>query len=228
MSVSASVVVVAAGNSTRMGGTNKQFLCLKRKPILAYTLEVFDSLPEIQEIIVVTRKEDIVAVKALAEKYRIQKIKNILPGGRTRQESVVCGLKAVQEERVLIHDGARPFVTKEEVKRVLDALMDSDAALPVVAVKDTVKRINPKGRVLKTLKREELIAAQTPQGFRTAVIRAAHQKAKQDGIEGTDDASVAEYAGVPVQTVAGSYENIKITTPEDLTLAKAVLKGREE
>ena len=225
----ASVLVVAAGNSSRMGEKgNKQFLCLKDKPVLAYTLAVFEGLEEVSEIIVATRTEDIPAVKALAENYAISKLKAVVSGGKTRQESVFLGLKAVNEEYVLIHDGARPFVTEEEIKAVLEALSDYDAALPGVPVKDTIKRVDENGEAVETLQREELMAVQTPQGFRTKVIFDAHKKVSDDGVAVTDDASVAEYMGIPVKVVKGSYQNIKITTPEDLVLAQAILSERQE
>ncbi|MEE1014013.1 MAG: 2-C-methyl-D-erythritol 4-phosphate cytidylyltransferase [Clostridia bacterium] len=224
---SASLVVVAAGNSSRMGSAgNKQFLLLEGQPILAHTLQAFDFLPEISEIIVVTREEDILLVNDLVRDYDIRKVKAVIPGGTTRQESVVCGLHEVHEGRVLIHDGARPFVTEEEIYRVLDALDDYDAAIPGVPVKDTVKRVNSQGEVAETLHREELIAVLTPQGFVTERILAAHTRAKADGVVVTDDASVAEYAGIPVKLVPGTYQNIKITTPEDMVLAEAILGAR--
>lgn len=224
---SASLVVVAAGNSSRMGNTgNKQFLMLEGQPVLAHTLQAFDFLPEISEIIVVTREEDILLVNDLVKDYGIRKVKAVIPGGTTRQESVVCGIREAHESMVLIHDGARPFVTEEEIYRVLDALDDYAAVIPGVPVKDTVKRVNPQSEVTETLQREELMAVQTPQGFVTEQILAAHQKAKEDRISVTDDASVAEYAGIRVKIVPGSYENIKITTPEDIILAEAILGER--
>ena len=224
---SASLVVVAAGNSSRMGNAgNKQFLMLEGQPVLAHTLQAFDFLPEISEIIVVTREEDILLVNDLVRDYGVRKVKAVILGGETRQESVVCGLHEVHESMVLIHDGARPFVTEEEIYRVLDALDDYDAVIPGVPVKDTVKRVNSQGEVVETLHREELMAVQTPQGFVTERILAAHAQAKTDSIAVTDDASVAEYAGIPVKLVPGSYQNIKITTPQDVILAEAILGER--
>ncbi len=229
MPISTSVLVVAAGNSSRMGeNVNKQFLCIKDKPIFAYTLAVFENLPEVSEMIVVTRSEDIPAVKALAERYGISKVKAVVSGGATRQESVFLGLQFVHEEYVLIHDGARPFVTEEEINAVLEALLSYNAALPGVPVKDTIKRVNAEEEAVETLQREALMAVQTPQGFRTRMIFDAHKKVRKEGIAVTDDASVAEYMGIPVKIVKGSYQNIKITTPDDIVLAQAILSERQE
>lgn len=227
MSIRATVLVVAAGNSSRMGeNVNKQFLCIKNKPVLAYTLEAFEVLEEVYEIVVVTRTEDIPAVKALAEEYGINKVTAVISGGKTRQESVYLGLQSVKEEHVLIHDGARPFVTDQEIKDVLEALVSYDAALPAVPLKDTIKRVNADYEAVETLQREALMAVQTPQGFRTKMIFDAHAKVREDGVAVTDDASIAEYMGIPVKIVKGSYQNIKITTPEDILLAEAILSER--
>ncbi|MBO5364318.1 MAG: 2-C-methyl-D-erythritol 4-phosphate cytidylyltransferase [Clostridia bacterium] len=223
--MSASVVIAAAGNSTRMGkNTNKQFLMFDRKPILAHTLLAFSALPEITEMIVVTRKDDILTVQDMIKDFSIPKVKAVLPGGTTRQESVFLGLKHVQEDRVLIHDGARPFVTGEEIRSLLLELNTCSAVALGVPVKDTVKRVSKDGLVTETLPREELWQIQTPQGFATAEILSAHQKAVMDGVLATDDCALAEYIDIPVRIVPGSYRNIKITTPEDLVLAEAFTK----
>ena len=221
----ASAVIAAAGNSTRMGGkTSKQFLLLDGMPVLAHTLLTFSALPEITEIIVVTRTEDILTVQDMVKEFSIPKIKAVLPGGDTRQESVFCGISHATEERVLIHDGARPFVTPEEIRSLLLALNSCPAAALGVPVKDTVKRVGTDGLVAETLPREELWQIQTPQGFVTSEILSAHKKATEDGVSVTDDCALAEYIGIPVRIVAGSYRNIKITTPEDIILAEAFTK----
>ncbi len=222
---SASAVIAAAGNSTRMGkNTNKQFLMFAGKPVLAHTLLTFSAMAEITEIIIVTRNEDILTVQDMVKDFSIPKIKAILPGGNTRQESVFAGLRHATEERVLIHDGARPFVTETEIRDLLKTLVIAPAVALGVPVKDTVKRVNQDGIVTETLPREELWQIQTPQGFVTSKILSAHQKAIEDGISVTDDCALAEYIGIPVRIVSGSYRNIKITTPEDIVLAEAFTK----
>ena len=220
---SVSVVIPAAGNSSRMGSSgNKQFLSLSGIPVLAHTLFAFTDIPAVKEIIIVTRKEDIPHVESIIKEYEIPKIKTIISGGSTRQESVFLGLQKVDCEKVLIHDGARPFVTKEEVCQVIDALETCPAAALGVPVKDTVKRITDQGIVAETLPREELVQIQTPQGFISKEILAAHEKAAKDNVDVTDDCALAEYISIPVLIVPGSYRNIKITTPEDILLAQAL------
>jgi len=223
---SVSVVVVAAGNSSRMGGINKQFLFFGETPVLVHTLRAFCTLPEIGEIIVVTRAEDCNAVASMLDTHAITKVKAIVPGGQSRQESVCLGLAHVGADKVLIHDGARPFVTKQEILDVIAALYECDAAVVGVPVKDTVKRVNPDGTVIETVPRNELMAVMTPQGFTTSVIQKAYQKANADGVALTDDTSAAEYAGVPVRVLLGSYQNIKITTPEDISHGEAICRER--
>ncbi len=221
-----SLVVVAAGNSSRMGGENKQFLLVDEKPVLAHTLLAFDYLSEITEIVVVTRERDILTVGDMVKEFGITKVKAIIPGGESRQESVCLGLNHVNEEKVLIHDGARPFVSEKTICDLLHALEGCDAAVPGVPVKDTVKRVNADSEIIETVERHDLYAAQTPQGFTTKMILSAHQKVQEDGVAVTDDASVAEYVGIPVKMVKGDYRNIKITTPDDILFAEAICAGR--
>lgn len=217
----ASALIAAAGNSTRMGGNNKQFLVFEGMPVLVHTLLTFSTMREIDEIVVVSREEDLQTVQNLVREFSISKIKKVIPGGATRQESVFRGLQHISNERVLIHDGARPFVTTEEILQLLDALNHCSAATLGVPVKDTVKRATKDGLVAETLPREELWQIQTPQGFVTSEILAAHEEAAAKGISVTDDCALAEYIGIPVKLVPGSYRNIKITTPEDIPLAEA-------
>ncbi len=222
----ASALIAAAGNSTRMGGNNKQFLIFEGMPVLAHTLLTFSAMPEITEVVIVTREDDILTVQDLVKEFSIPKVKAVIPGGDTRQESVFLGLRHVTNDRVLIHDGARPFVTQEEIRNLLDVLDSCPAAALGVPVKDTVKRITKDGLVAETLPRDELWQIQTPQGFVTSEILAAHEQAAKDGVLVTDDCALAEYIGIPVKIVTGSYRNIKITTPEDLPLAEAFSRKR--
>ncbi len=222
----ASALIAAAGNSTRMGGNNKQFLTFGGKPVLAHTLLTFSSIPEIAEIIIVTRKEDIPAVEALTKEFRIPKVTAIIPGGDTRQASVCAGLHHVTEPLVLIHDGARPFVKEAEIRALMDTLISYPAAALGVPAKDTIKRVSSDGLITETLPREELVQIQTPQGFVTETIISAHKTAVENGISATDDCALAECMNIPVKVVPGSYENIKITTPEDIPLAEAYVLNK--
>ena len=219
--LTASALIAAAGNSTRMGGNNKQFLTFHGKPVLAHTLLAFSSLPEITELVVVSRREDIPLTEKLVADFSIPKVKAIVPGGDTRQASVFAGLLHAKEDIVLIHDGARPFVEKVKIRELIEALDSCPAAALGVPVKDTIKRVAQNGLVTETLPREELWQIQTPQGFRTEEIIAAHRKAEEQNVSVTDDCALAEYIGIPVRIVPGSYRNIKITTPEDIPLAEA-------
>ncbi len=219
--ITAAALIPAAGNSTRMGGSNKQFLIFEGKPVLAHTLSTFSAMPEITEVVIVTRNEDIPVVENLVKEFSIPKVKAVVSGGDTRQASVFAGLLHITEDIVLIHDGARPFVKEEEIRQLLEILTSCPAAALGVPVKDTVKRVAQNGLVTETLPREELWQIQTPQGFRTKEILSAHQKAAEQGVSVTDDCALAEYIELPVRIVPGSYRNIKITTPEDIPLAEA-------
>ena len=216
------VIVVAAGSSSRMQGTNKQFLELGGIPVIIKTLMRFEKSPEIKNIILVVRDEDLFNMQLLTEKYQITKLTDIVCGGKTRQESVLKGFNRVSEddECVLIHDGARPLVDERIISDVAQALKKHSAVTCAVKVKDTVKQIDQNGKVVKTLDRDALVAVQTPQGVNVADYLTAVNKAGDVSIF-TDDTSLMEAAGFEVYTVEGSYKNIKITTPEDIEVARA-------
>ena len=218
------VIVVAAGSFVRMNGTNKQLACISGIPVIIRTLLAFQNSDCISNIILVVRPDDIFQLQLLTEKYGISKLSDIVCGGSTRQDSVLKGLARItDEESFLIHDGARPLVDSEIIRAVADGLDRHPAVTCAVKVKDTVKQIDENGRVLATLPRESLVAVQTPQGVKTAEYRLAVEKAG-DVSAFTDDMSVMEAAGYPVHTVAGSYKNLKITTPEDIAAAESYLK----
>ena len=219
------VIIVAAGNSTRMGGINKQFLKVGGIPVIIKTLLAFEKSRYISRIILVTRKEDIFSLQLLAEEYSISKLTDIVTGGENRQQSVLNGIERLEcdEEAVLIQDGARPFVTEEIIGNVAEALKSFSAVTCGVKVKDTVKKINPEGTVQKTLNREELFAVQTPQGVKTEAYKKAIADISDLSLF-TDDTSIMEAAGHTVKCVEGSYKNIKITTPEDIAIAESYLE----
>ena len=221
-------MIVSAGKGLRfMEGKKKQFHSLGGKPILAHTLAKFETCPLIRSILLVVGQEDMdYCLKEIIEQYKFQKISQIVPGGKRRQESVKNGIDALPKDAdvVTIHDGVRPFVTKAMIEDTIHSAERVGAVVLAMPVKDTIKVSNPDGTVLKTLDRESLWQIQTPQTFRVSVIKEAYYRAAEDGFVGTDDASLVERLGVKVHILPGSYTNIKITTPEDLFLANLFLK----
>lgn len=216
-------VVVAAGKGTRMGAAvGKQFLPIGDRPMLVRTLDVFQRMPEVESVIVVTGREDIPKVRSLAARFRLDKVVDVIAGGPERQQSVLHGLRALSEdvEWVLVHDAARPFVREAAIRRCLRKAAETGAAVLAVPVKDTIKVVDGHGTIQTTPDRQSLRAIQTPQAFRRADLLAAHRKAEAEGFVGTDDAMLMERAGIPVQVAEGDEDNIKITTPEDLQWAE--------
>ncbi|RNA66144.1 2-C-methyl-D-erythritol 4-phosphate cytidylyltransferase [Alteribacter keqinensis] len=224
------VIIPAAGQGKRMGaGHNKQFLLLHDKPLIVHTLTVFAQDTHCREVILVVNEQEIEDMSALIKTYGIQKTVRIVPGGRERQQSVFEGLKAVSsdEEIVLIHDGARPFIKVSDIQKLVRSAVQDGAAIIAVPVKDTVKQVE-QGEVTNTVDRSSLWAVQTPQAFRLSGILKAHKRAERDGFSGTDDASLVEWIGERVRVVEGDYQNIKLTTPEDMWFAEAIIKMRKE
>lgn len=224
------VIVVAAGSSTRMNGINKQTALLCGVPLIIRTLMQFEKCSKISNIILVVKPDELFSMQQLADGYSIKKLSDIVCGGESRQQSVKSGLERLPEnaETVLIHDGARPFVTDEIICSVISALSTHNAVTCAVKLKDTVKRVDENGNVLSTPDRNTLVAVQTPQGVNVSDYRAALESSVDLG-RFTDDMSVMEAAGHKPFTVPGSYENIKVTTPEDIALAEyLILKDEKE
>lgn len=224
----ADAVIVSAGKGHRfMEGKKKQFHFLGERPILAHTLDKFETCPLIRSVLLVVGKEDMdTCLKEVIEKYKFQKVSQIVPGGKRRQESVKNGIDALSKDAdiVAIHDGVRPFVTRAMIEDSIHAAARYGAVVLAMPVKDTIKMANPDGTILKTLDRESLWQIQTPQTFQVHVIKEAYYRAAEDAFLGTDDASLVERLGTKVRILPGSYTNIKITTPEDLLLATLYLK----
>ena len=217
-------IVPSAGSGRRLGGvTDKPFVMLKGKPILFYALKTLEDADFIDYVILVVSSRRLRAAERLVKKYRLSKVRAVIPGGKRRYDSVKNGLKEAGEaDFVVIHDGARPFVSQGLMRRVLSAARASGAALPAVPARQTLKSISKDFFVENTPERKYLWEAQTPQAFERRLIVEAYNKVKAP--HATDDASLAETLGHKVKIVKGSYRNIKITTPEDLELAKALLK----
>ena len=225
-------IVLAGGSGKRMGlEISKQFLKLNGKPIIAYTLEKFSDVDEIDDIILVTKPEYIdYCKKEIIDKYGIKKVSDIVCGGRERQESVFKGLQAVKDENsiVLIHDGVRPFVSKSHIFETIKGAYESGGCILGVRANDTIKICDDNNLVASTLDRNRLWYIQTPQTFKYSLIYNAHCDADKSGFFATDDSMIAEKSGIPVKVIEGSYDNIKLTTIEDITIAKAIIDSQKE
>jgi len=240
-------IIVAAGKGKRLAsdGIDKPFIKVNGRPMVSYSLSLFEEMTEISSIILVVSLERMADAAALVSCRGLSKVKKIVVGGASRQESVFNGLKALNltVQTILIHDAARPFISKDKVAQLI-VLGKTMATIPVLPVSDTLKEVkggcvenytrpchSPKnrngliiGRVLRTLDRRHFYAVQTPQVFPREVILTAYRQAKHFGTVGTDDAALAESAGFPVQIIEGERTNIKITYPEDLLYAGITLK----
>lgn len=218
------VIVTAAGSSRRMGGSNKLLLLLQGKPVLVHTLSYFEKHPLVTGVVVSAPGDQRDLYQQLLQEHGLSKVVAVVAGGAERQDSIRNALSVLScgpDEAVAIHDGARPCLSGDLLERLLEALDSSQGSLPMVAVKDTIKRVDDQGKVLQTLVRSELFAAQTPQLFRYAAIVEAHRRAHAEGYLGTDDCSLIEYYGGTIRAVEGDYRNLKVTTPEDLELVGA-------
>lgn len=221
-------VIAAAGNSSRMG-EDKLLLTLGEEPVLVHALRAFQEAAEISEIVVVTRQDLIVPVAQLCKDYGLAKVAKVVAGGETRTESVRLGILELTSdpELIAIHDGARPFVTGEIITQTVAAAKQYGSAAPAVPLNDTIKELDDTGLAVRTADREKLRAVQTPQIFQEGLIRAALQKALDDGAEITDDCAAVERLGMKVMLTQGSGENIKLTTPADLVTAQAIWEARQ-
>ncbi len=220
-------IVAAAGVGKRMGLTYpKQFLEVDGKPIFVKTLEVIEKNHRVTGIIVVTNKEYISEVEKMCRTFKITKVIDVVSGGKERQDSIYNALQLVPKNSIIgVQDGVRPFIEDRYVEDSYTKLMEEtelDGIVVGVPVKDTIKVVDSDGQIVKTPKRDLLFAAQTPQVFKGEILHRSYEKAEKQKFLGTDDSSLVEKAGGRVGILLGSYENIKITTPEDLTfLAKS-------
>ena len=220
-------IVVAGGTGDRMGGgLPKQFMELCGRPVIAYTLGVFEKCSEISEIVVVSHPEHIVFLESIVKENAFGKVTLILPGGRTRQESSLIGINGCPggTDIILIHDAVRPFVEDSVIKRVIDAAIETGAATASIDVTDTVVQI--KGdRIGSVPARNSLKRVQTPQGFKAKIVLSAHKAALEKGVfDATDDCTLVLALGMPVKIVEGSEKNIKLTTQRDIRLAEEFLQ----
>jgi len=225
-------IIPAGGAGIRMGQKiPKPYLSIASAPILVHTLRVFQESDLIDDIFLVVQEKD----KAYVEKdvihpYSLNKVRAIIPGGKERQDSIHHALPFLHSDHeiIVIHDGVRPLIDQDMLERTIDAAVKEGAVITGVPVKDTVKMINPSGKVDITLDREKLYLIQTPQAFRKEILARAYEMAYKEHFYGTDDASLVERLGIPVKVIRGSYENIKITTQEDLLLAEFFVQSRKK
>ena len=226
-------VIAAAGSGTRMGSAKaKQFLELAGRPLLAVTLGQFQKCNAIDAIVLVVSESDIgYCLTEIVDKFGFGKVAQVVAGGENRQDSIRKGIEAVGTtcKWVLIHDGARPFVTSDLIERVTAAARSSRAVITGLPVKDTVKEVDSGGRVLRSVERSRLWLIQTPQIFRREDIHLAHQTALVQGWESaTDDAFLIEKMGIPVTVIEGEEQNIKVTTPQDLQIARYLMSRKSQ
>lgn len=227
MPTGCSAVIVAAGSARRMEGIDKILTPLGELPVLVHTLYAFQDCPCFDEIIIVTREDILPEVSRLCKEYNMDKVRKVVIGGAERTHSVRNGLREVRPDAALIaiHDGARPLVTQEILEQTVRRAAETNAAAPAIPVTDTIKRAE-KNLCVETVDRSSLFAVQTPQIFEAGLIKAAVEKAIQDGEVLTDDCACVERLGMKVYLTQGSRENIKITTPFDLLLAGTILEAR--
>lgn len=226
-----SVIIAAAGNSTRYGtGKSKQFLILDNTPVLIKSIQAFEAIDDVKEIIVTARKQDFDIIEDFIAQYGVRKVKHIVEGGATRQDSIYAAVENVDEkvDLVAVHDGARPLIKRKVIESVIQKADEVDAAACAVPVKDTIKIIDSSGKIVTTPERDSLRAVQTPQIFKFSLYKEAIGKAVSDGKQYTDDCQLVESMGYPVYLVDGDYENIKITTPDDLLVAEKFLSERRK
>jgi 2-C-methyl-D-erythritol 4-phosphate cytidylyltransferase len=222
------VIIPAAGQGKRMGaGKNKLLLELNNIPVLIHTLKVFEEDELCEGIILAIHPQDEEEFILLLKKHNVKKVLDLVPGGKERQDSIYNALKTVKTEGIiLVHDAARPFILKDQIHRLLDTAQKTDAAIIGVPAKDTMKTV--RDNVVKaTVERSSLWVVQTPQAFRFSLLYRAYEQAAKDGFVGTDDSSLVERISHPVTMVEGDYDNLKLTTQEDLFFAQAILQKRQ-
>lgn len=221
-------IIAAAGQGRRMGaGSNKVLLTLAGIPLVVRTVRQLAACPQIEEIIIVSGPEEMGEMHSLVSAMGLTQKWQVVAGGSERQYSVANALAAVsgKAEIIVVHDGARPLADQTAIENVIAAAREYGAAVVAVPVKDTIKVADANGFVATTPDRKKLWAVQTPQAFQAAILRQAYAQALAEGFLGTDDASLVERLGMPVKMVTGSYRNLKITTPEDMVIAAALLEG---
>jgi len=225
-------IIAAAGRSERLGGKNKMFVPLLGRPILSYTIDIFEKCKSVDKIILVAVEKEIEKYKDLVKSFKFKKIASIIIGGKERQDSVFNGLKEIErlgakkEDIVIIHNGANPLVQEKEINGCIDTAKETNASVAAVPVKDTIKIVDRDLFAISTPDRKTLWAMQTPQVIKFGIAMRAFQKAFENKFYGTDDVQLIERIRHMVKIVHCSYENFKITTPEDVVFAERILEKR--
>lgn len=223
--MTAVAVIVAGGSGSRFGGdTPKQYLVLGGRPMLELTLSRFMAASSIRSIVVVVAADRVAALQAELPRH-FTKVQQVVAGGATRQDSMACGVMALAVEPdtiVAVHDAARPFIFPETIDACVTAARQHGAAIVALNARDTIKQIDTAHVITKTIPRETIWQAQTPQAFRCELLQRAIKHARETGVQGTDEAALVEALGVPVMVVPGHPWNIKVTTPDDMVLAEAI------
>lgn len=221
------VVIPAGGTGERFGSElPKQFVELQGKPLIVRTIEIFEKIEEIESIVIAVHSEWFTYTKELISKYKLQKVKDVVVGGKERQDSIYNALhsKYIEDsEIVLIHDAVRPFLSEKLVHKIIESAEENGAVVLGSTPKDPVKEINAKAQVVKTLQRNHLTITQTPQAFWTDIIVNAFEKAREVNYTGSDSSQLVEFNGFKVTVIEGEDQNIKITTPFDFKLAELIM-----
>ena len=226
--LSCAAVVLGAGSAQRMG-FDKMTAMLDGQPVLVRAINAFEQSPLIEEIVVVTKEERLEEVAELCKTYNLSKVSSVVMGGKTRTESALAGVMALKKDCRLtaIHDGARPFVSKQLIEDCIRRASIQYAAIPVVKSTDTLRAVDENGSLIGTYDRDRVVRVQTPQIFLSEIIKGALSDAVQKGMTFTDDASAVERMGIRIQAVEGDEENIKLTTPQDMLIAQGILERRK-
>jgi len=221
-------IITAAGSGMRMGGISKQLISLFDKEVICYSIEAFEECEDIDEIIIVAKVDEIKTIEEIVKKHFYKKVKKIIEGGPTRQESVSKGFFAINKksEYVAIHDGARPLITPTQISSLLKTAYKNGASCAAYKIVDTLKLADKNDSILKTVDRTDLWAVQTPQIFRCDIYNVSLALAKRDEISVTDDCSLVEHAKFPIKLIDTGKENIKLTTKDDIVLVENLLKAR--
>ena len=224
-----SVVIVAAGNSTRMG-KDKVFLELNGVPVIVRTVQAFDLVEEVKEIILVTKQENLETLATLVKEYNLTKVRQVVMGGATRQISCLAGVSATSKraDLIAIHDGARPFVSPELIRACIKNAIDYRAAVPGIKCVDTLKAVNDDGFICGSIDRDRTVRIQTPQVFDADLIKGALTFCISKNMPVTDDSSAMAILGYRSKIVNGEADNIKLTTPEDMVTAETILRKKGE
>lgn len=227
-SADTSVILVCAGNASRMGGVNKILMPLKDTTVIGVCMSAFQNCPDIAEIIIVTKPENFQPIQEIADNLNISKLSHLTEGGSTRQQSVMKGLKLVSKNSsyIAVHDGARPLIQTEHISKVIQDARTFGGATLGVPVKDTIKVVDD-GLITDTPPRKSLYITQTPQIFKRSIYFEGIDFALEHGLDFTDDCQLVEAIGGKVYMTTGDYTNIKITTPEDIKLAEVLLEMRK-